>query len=40
MSTEPASQPIYLYSDWKAELNAPISSIDELLNQLSLKTEG
>ena len=39
MSTESASQPIYLYSDWKAELSNSISSIDELLNQLGLKAE-
>jgi EF-P beta-lysylation protein EpmB len=39
MSTEPASQPISIYSDWKAELSNCISSIDELLNQLGLKAE-
>ena len=39
MSTEPASQPINIYSDWKAELSNCISSIDELLNQLGLKAE-
>ena len=39
MSTQPASQPINIYSDWKAELSNCISSIDELLNQLGLKAE-
>lgn len=39
MSTEPASQPINIYSDWKAELSNCISSIDELLHQLGLKAE-
>jgi EF-P beta-lysylation protein EpmB len=39
MSTEPASQPISIYSDWKAELSNCISSIYELLNQLGLKAE-
>ena len=39
MSTESASQPINIYSDWKAELSNCISSIDELLNQLGLKAE-
>ena len=39
MLTEPSSQPINIYSDWKAELSNCISSIDELLNQLGLKAE-
>ncbi len=39
MSISPISQPINLYSDWKAELSHCVSSIDELLNQLGLNTD-
>jgi EF-P beta-lysylation protein EpmB len=39
MSIKPISQPINLYSDWKAELSHCVSSIDELLNQLGLTPE-
>jgi EF-P beta-lysylation protein EpmB len=39
MSISPISQPINLYSDWKAELSHCVSSIDELLNQLGLNAD-
>jgi EF-P beta-lysylation protein EpmB len=39
MSISPISQPINLYSDWKAELSHCVSSIDELLTQLGLNAD-
>jgi EF-P beta-lysylation protein EpmB len=39
MSISPISQPINLYSDWKAELSHCVSSIDEILNQLGLNAD-
>jgi EF-P beta-lysylation protein EpmB len=40
MSISPVSQPINLYSDWKAELSHCVSSIDDLLNQLGLNANN
>jgi EF-P beta-lysylation protein EpmB len=39
MLTEPSSQPINIYSDWKAELSNCISSIDQLLQLLGLNSK-
>jgi EF-P beta-lysylation protein EpmB len=39
MLTEPTSQPINIYSDWKAELSHCISSIDQLLQLLGLNSK-
>jgi L-lysine 2,3-aminomutase len=39
MLTEPTSQPINIYSDWKAELSNCISSIDQLLQLLGLNSK-
>ena len=39
MSISPISQPINLYSDWKAELSHCVSSIDDLLIQLGLNAD-
>jgi EF-P beta-lysylation protein EpmB len=39
MSISPVSQPINLYSDWKAELSHCVSSIDDLLIQLGLNAD-
>jgi len=39
MPISPASQPINLYSDWKAELSQCITSAEQLLQQLGLRTE-
>lgn len=39
MSIQPTSQPINIYSDWKAELSNCISSIDQLLQQLGLNSK-
>jgi EF-P beta-lysylation protein EpmB len=40
MPISPVSQPINLYSDWKAELSHCVSSIDDLLNQLGLNANN
>ena len=39
MLTKPTSQPINIYSDWKAELSNCISSIDQLLQLLGLNSK-